>query len=205
MTGEIKMKNKQKVLQIIVTIITIFNLIRLPIPYNVKFDKSEAEVMLRETYMPLEDFVRTGIPTEDEELLLVPDDVKDEEDFIKLFDKQINDFVVKNFFEDLIIEKEGNLYIDRKVYIPTIYQKDSLVTKSYIRKYTRSLYSFILGRDENTEERLVIKEKWKITGEWFRRSNYFIKNNDGEWVLRYFNGSGMYKFVEVDHNPWNYN
>lgn len=119
----IKMKDRQKIFQIILAIIAIFNLIRLPIPYNVKFDKSMAEELLKETYMPLEDFVRNGIPTENEELLLVSDDIKDEKDFIKLFNNKIDSRVVEDFFEDLIIEKEGRLYIDKKVYIPLYIQK----------------------------------------------------------------------------------
>jgi hypothetical protein len=164
-----------------------------------------AEELLKETYMPLEYFIRNGIPTENDELLLVSDDIKDEKDFIKLFNNKIDSRVVEDFFEDLIIEKEGRLYIDKKVYIPTVYSEESVLTKSYIRKHTKSLYSYILGRDENVEEKLIIKERWKITGEWFRRSNYFVKNDEGEWILDYFNGSRMHKFVEVDHNPWNCN
>lgn len=117
------MKNRQKLIQIILGFIIIFNLVRLPIPYNEKFDKSMAEELLKETYMPLEDFVRNGIPTENEELLLVSDDIKDEKDFIKLFNNKIDSRVVEDFFEDLIIEKEGRLYIDKKVYIPLYIQK----------------------------------------------------------------------------------
>lgn len=208
MIGGTEMKNKKKILQIILAFIIIFNLTRLPIPYRVKFDKDQAEVILREAYGPLEDFIRAGIPTEDEELLLVPDNIKGEEDFIKLFDKGINNHnhVVRDFFQDIVLEKEGDLYINKKAYIPTIYQKeDSLITKAYIKEYTRSLYSYILGRDDKKEEELVIKEKWKITGEWFRRSNYFSKNSEGRWVLDYFSGSRAHDFVEVEHNPWYYN
>ncbi|NLM04025.1 MAG: hypothetical protein GX214_03290 [Clostridiales bacterium] len=199
------MKSRKKIMQVILIFIIIFNATTLPIPYREKFDKTMAEEMLKNAYKPLEDFISNGIPVEDEGLFLAPDNIETKEDFVKLFNNKINTRLVENFFEDLIIEKDGRLYIDRKVYIPTIYVGDGVLTKSYIKKYTRSLYSYILDRDDRPEEKLVIKEKWKITGEWFRRSNYFIKNDEGEWVLDYFNGSSMHKFVEVDHNPWNYN
>jgi len=78
------MKNRQKlkrVIMIFVVIINIFNIVTLPIPYRIKFDKSIAEELLKETYLPLVDFVKAGTPIEGEELLLAPNDIRNENDF----------------------------------------------------------------------------------------------------------------------------
>ena len=196
--------NLKRILMIFVVIINLVNLFTLPFPYRIKFDKSIAEELLKEAYRPLEDFVKAGTPIEGKELLLAPNDIRNEKDFVKIFNNNIDNKVVEEFFEDLVIEKQGVLYIDKKVYIPNIHAEDSKLTSSYIKKKTRSLYSFILGENPVEEEKLVIKEKWQISGEWHRRSNYFIKNENGEWILDYFNGTSMYGFVDSSHNPWSY-
>lgn len=197
-----KVKIIQKLLRVIIIFIFIFNLVTLPIPHKERFDKSTAEELLKEAYIPLEDFVKSGIPMEDEELLLAANDIRNEKDFIRLFNNKIDNEVVEQFFKDLVIEKQGVLYIDKKVYIPTIYAEDSILTNSYIKKYKGSLYSYISGDNDIQEEKLIIKEKWKVSGEWHRRSNFFIKNEDGEWILDYFTGTSMYRFVDSKDNPW---
>ena len=109
-------KKIMKLIMFFVVIINIANLATLPIPSKEKFDKSIAEEILMETYQPLVNFVRTGNPVQGEELLLAPDNIKSENDFIMLFDNKIdnkNKFVDR-FFEDLVIEKQGDLYIDKK-------------------------------------------------------------------------------------------
>lgn len=197
-------ENLMRIMMFFIVIINLVNLVTLPIPYRVGFDKTSAEEILKEAYKPLEDFVKSGVYIGDEGLLLLPDNVRNEEDFINLFDNKVNNRLAEEFFEDIVVEKQGVLYIDRKVYIPNIYAEDSKLTSSYIKKETRSLYSFITGDNHIEEEKLVIKERWKISGEWHRRSNYFVKNESGEWVLDRFNGTGLYGFVEASHNPWSY-
>ena len=189
-----------------VVIINIANLATLPIPSKEKFDKSIAEEILMETYQPLVNFVRTGNPVQGEELLLAPDNIKSENDLIMLFDNKIDNKnkLVDRFFEDLVIEKHGDLYIDKKVYIPTIYEENGSISNSYIKKYKSSLYSQFLGENEILKEELIIKEKWKISGEWYRRTNYFVVNENEQWVLDHFTGTTMHKFVDPNHNPWNY-
>lgn len=199
------MKTKEKlIIRIIIISVVVFSIITQPIPYRVKFDKSIAEELLKETYMPLEDFVKAGIPVEDEELLLVPNDIRNKEDFMRLFNNKINTRIVEDFYKSLVIEKPEGLYIDKKVYIPNIYAESSILTNSYIKKWRRSLYSYISGEDDSKEEKLIIKEKWKISGEWHRRNNYFVKNENGEWVLDHFGGISKYGFTDPSHNPWNY-
>lgn len=183
--------------------VVILNLVILPIPYRVGFDKSIAEELIKEAYKPLVDFIKVGTLIEGEDLLLAPNDIRNEKEFIRLFNNKIDNKVVEGFFQDLVIEKQGVLYIDKRVYIPNIYAESSILTNSYIKKSKR-LNSFILGNSDKEEEKLVIKEKWKISGEWHRRSNYFVKNDDGEWILDHFTGTGKYKFVDSNNNPWIY-
>lgn len=200
------MKNKERLMRVLMTfvvIINFFNLVTSPIPYRVKFDKSIAEGILKGAYLPLENFVKSGIPTEDEEFDLVHDDIRNKEDFKRLFTNKTSNRMAEDFFEDLIVEKQGELYIDNRVYIPNIYLEGGKLTSSYIKR-SQKLKSIILGKNEIESEELVIKERWKISGEWRIRRNYFVKNEDGEWILDHFTGTGYYKLVEVSHNPWSY-
>lgn len=190
-----------KGLLIIINIINIVNLLRHPLPYRVGFDKLRAKEILEETYRPLMDFVKGEDLIDTGDLLLVPHNIRGKDDFIELFDGMISDRVLEGFYQNLVIEKEEGLYIDKKVYIPSILcAQNGKISKAYIRKEI-SLNPFKSNEDYR-EEGLVIRESWKISGEWRRRSNYFIKDENGEWVLDYFNGSSFYKFVNVEHNPW---
>lgn len=58
---------------------------------------------------------------------------------------------------------------------------------------------------ENLLEELVIKETWMISGEINKRSNYFIKNENGQWILDHFSGTSRYGFGDISCNPWNLN
>ncbi len=185
---------------ILIVFMFIYGLLTLQIPYKVEFDKSMAEEILKETYRPLEEFVKGLTPIEGEELYLIPKGIRNEKDFVKLFDNRIEDRVAENFFERLTVEKQGVIYVDKKVYIPNIYAENSILTDSYIKK-RKSVYSFILNRDD-VEGKLIIKETWDANGMWDRRSNYFIKNENGEWILEYFNGIATRKFANSNTNPW---
>lgn len=174
------MKTRQKVMKVImifVLILGIANLATIPIPHKEKLDNSAAEEILKETYLPLIDFVKAGTPVVGEELLLVPSDIRSENDFIKLFDNKIDNKKLERFFEKLVIEKQEVLYIDKRVYIPTIYDENGSLTNSYIKKSKSSLYSQLLGKNEILKEELIIKEKWKISGD--RRTNIFVMNENG--------------------------
>lgn len=201
---EIK-ENFIRIIKAIIFISSLVNLFLFPLPYKkMDFDKSGAEQLLKETYGPLEDFVKSGIPIEDEGLLKVPEYIKNEKDFIGLFDNKMDESTVENFFEDLVIEKQQHLYIDTTVYIPNIYDENGKVTESYIKKY-KSAASFIFTKAPSREEKLIIKESWEISGQWHGRTNYYIKDKNGEWMFDHFNGTAMYGFTQPDHNPWNYN
>lgn len=207
MKGERKVETRQKVMRVIMIfalILIIANLATRPISHKEKFDKSIAEEILKEAYLPLIDFVKAGTPVEDEELLLAAIDIRSENDFINLFDNKIDNKKVERFFEELVIEKQDVLYIDKRVYIPTIYDENGTLTNSYIKKYKSSLYSRLLGENEILKEELIIKEKWKISGEWYRRTNIFTMSENGQWVLVRTSGTGVHGFVDSNHNPWSY-
>ena len=136
---EIK-ENFIRIIKAIIFISSLVNLFLIPIPYKkVDFDRSGAEQLLKESYGPLETFVKSGIAEgqviEGENLLGAPKDVKNEKDFIQLFNDKAEESVVENFFEELVVEKQGELYIDTTVYIPNIYAENGKVTESYIKKY----------------------------------------------------------------------
>lgn len=209
MKGERKVETRQKVMRVIMIfalILNIANLATRPISHKEKFDNYAAEEILKETYLPLIDFVKAGTPVEDEELLLAPKDIRSKNDFIKLFDNKTDNKTkdLDDFYEELVIEKQGVLYIDKMVYIPTIYDQNGTLTNSYIKKYKSSLYSRLLGENKILKKELIIKQKWKISGEWYRRTSHFVMNENGQWVLDRFSGTSMHKFVDSNHNPWSY-
>lgn len=197
------MKIKENLLQILIVFFILINLFRTPLPYRTKIDESMAENLLREAYKPLEDFIKSATPVEGKELLLLPSNINNKDDFIKSFDNRVDGRVLEDFFESLVVERGGVLYIDETIYIPNIYSENGQVTNHYIRKYTRTLYSILSASNEKQEEELLITEKWKVSGNWNKRKNYFERNKEGDWVLNHISGTTMFGFVEASDNPWN--
>ena len=199
--GVQNMKIGQKIVKVFIIVTAIFSIVTFTFYSKGEFNKTSAEVLLKEAYLPLEVFVRSASPTEKDEVLLVPDNIKNEKDFVKLFDNKVNSRIAEGFFEDLVTEKEGLLYIDRTLYIPNIYAKESEITKAYIRE-RKSIYTYLLGDNDPDEKELVIKEKSMISGQWSKRSYYFVQNEKGEWILDSFEGTVMHGFVDIENNPW---
>src|SRR5690554_1693786 len=102
MIKEEKVKIKPSLKQVGMILVILLNVITVPIPYRIGFDKSTAEDLLKEAYTPLEDFVKAGTPVENEELLLAPRNIRSEKDFVRLFNNKIDNHVVESFFEDLV-------------------------------------------------------------------------------------------------------
>lgn len=197
-----KIKNMVGFIFIIVNLIILIS--NIHISERVKFDKLEADKLLKEAYKPLETFSKDLIVIEDEKLLLVPSYISCEEDFVDLFNQKMEGSTPRGFYEDLVIEKDGQLYVDASGYIPNIYTEEGQVVTSYTKKRKR-LFPNIFGHEDEEDVKLVIKETWKISGQIHKRSNYFIKNESGEWILEHFNGTSHYGFVDVKNNPWNIN
>lgn len=198
------MKNGKisSIIQRIIMIISfVFLISNIHMSEKVKIDKLEADKLLKEVYKPLEDFNEDLIATEDVKLLSAPSYITCEEDFLNLFNKKMKDDIPKGFYEDLIIEEDGKFYVDASAYIPNIYTENGQVTVAYIKK-TKRLFHNVFGRRYEDVEKLKITETWRISGETHRRSNYFIKNENGEWILDYFNGTSHYGYADVNNNPW---
>ena len=196
------MKIFKKFIRVIVWIVFILNIFTFQISYNTNIDKSIAKEILREAYMPLENFIKSGIPIEDKELLEVPEEVKNKSDFIKLFKNKIETKMVEEIFEELIIEKEGQLYIDKTLYIPALYSENSIIDKSYIKTRNKSLYLYITGKVDTRREELIVKGKNQVDEHWSELDNFFIKNENGKWILEGSTGTVMHGFVDPDENPW---
>lgn len=179
----------------------LFSAGNIQITSKVEFDELEGEGLLKEAYGPLEDFVKELKPMENRAYLKVPIHIKNEGDFIHLFNKRVDTNVVKGFYEDLFVEKDGDLYVDSSVYIPNIFAEDSKVTDAYIQK-RRRIYWIVFGIEGYEGEKLVIKELLKIRDEFSKRSNYFVQDENGQWILEYFNGISKYGFVNSEDNPW---
>lgn len=196
------MKTIQKVIYAIIICILIFNVFTYQIPYNIDITDTEAKDILRKVYMPLEDFIKSGIPLQDKGLLKVPEEVRNKNDFIELFNNKIDNRTLGDFFEELVVEKEGELYIDKTIYIPIPYAENSVIKKCYIKKRKNSLYSYISGKDDIKKDELIIKGKYEMDGDWLKLNNYFIKNENGEWIVQVTTGSTMHGFVDYTQNPY---
>lgn len=196
------MKIKKYLKYIAVILLIALKISNLDITTKTEFNKLEAEKLLRQTYKPLEDFAKESSITKDKKFLLPPKDIKNQEDFIDIFNEKIKRHELEGFYKDLIIKKNGQLYVDSLAYIPSIYTKDGKVRKAYIEK-RKGLLDHFLDNKSDEIEKLVIKESWMISGQWHKRSNHFIKNQNGEWILDHFNGTSYYGFVNANNNPWN--
>ncbi|AOT69636.1 hypothetical protein [Geosporobacter ferrireducens] len=195
---------RKKIISVLVGIAIICSngiaILNMQISENTAINKPEAEELLKETYKPLEDFIKELVFLEDENALPIPEHIKEKEDFIGLFNN-MNKISAESIYESLILEKNGELYVDHLAYIPSIYSEDAKISKAFIRK-RKKLVSILMRTGEIESEKLIIKEKWMISQGVHGRSNYFIKNESGDWILEYANGTRSYGFVEPSQNPW---
>lgn len=125
---------------------------------------------------------------------MFPETIINEADFVRLF-HNINEDVVMNFYEELVLEKNSKHFVNGRAYIPSIYCDGGKVMKAYIRKR-----HYLLSPSKNSET-LIIKESWIVSGEVNKRTDYFIKDKAGEWILDSFNGTVSYEFIDINDNP----
>lgn len=92
-----KMTLKQKTIRIIIIFIFIFNLLTFEFYFKEDFDKSTAEEILKEAYLPLINFVKTGTSVEGEDLLLLPSNIKNKKDFAESFNEKAGYAVAEGF------------------------------------------------------------------------------------------------------------
>lgn len=194
----------EKLLRIFLIIISIYitvsSILNIQITEKIPFNQSNAEKVLKETYKPLDEFVRNLVFMENGQLLRIKDSIKNKKDFAARFAK-MDEHNGKSIYEDLIIEREGKLYVDPLIFIPNIHDESGVVADAYIKK-RKNLRSKLIGGHGEEGEELVIYERWMISGDWHSRRNYFEMNDNGEWILDHANGTSCYGFTRISHNPW---
>lgn len=82
-------------------------------------------------------------------------------------------------------------------YIPTIYDKGVFIEKAYIKE---SIFSDEYSYRNKVELIIVENSNEKITG-WakgFKRTNIFMKNGEGEWILTGISGTVSYGWDRKD-------
>lgn len=104
---------KQKIIRIILIFIFIVNLFTFQLSFKEDFNRSTAEGILKEAYIPLISFVKAGTPVEGEDLLLLPSNIKNKKDFAESFNEKVGYALAEGFFEELLVERSGVLYIDK--------------------------------------------------------------------------------------------
>lgn len=187
---------------ILILILTFISIINLSISEKVDFDIIEAEKLLKEAYGPIEMIAKDSSLSKDEDLLIPPDYIKNEEDFYDLLKDKMRDYEIEFYSQEFIIETEGKIFLDSHFYIPSIYSQDAEVKKAYIKK-VKNLFPKLVRRNKNIEDELIIKSRWTVNEERDGRTDYFSKNEDGRWVLNGQSGTSSNGYVDIDHNPWN--
>jgi len=178
-------------------------LIGFPITTKMPFDKSDAELLIKDSYRPVMTFVGQLEKSEDPMKLKVPSSIRSEEDFVQLLEGKIDDHTAKSIYEDWIIEEEGTLYASSGYFIPTMYEESRIITDAHIKVRQPLVNKYFYNKDANIETELVIKERQEeyITT-YYKRTYYYELTESDEWLLDHVNGTSNIGFVEPDHNPW---
>lgn len=190
---------KQKLIQVFNIILVLSFIGNINISKKVDFDNLEAEKVLKETYEPLEKFAEKLVLLKDEKFFSLPECIQNEKDFISLFTGKMKAHNAKSFYKTLVLEKNDELCINACTYIPSIYTPEAKVTRSYIKE-SEKIFSKIFRHNGKKKFELIIKEKWMDNS---KRTNYYIKKGNDEWILDYANGISKYGFVNRSDNPWN--
>lgn len=182
-----KATNKKRIfkLRMVILLIAIvmamghINLIKASKPYmtkEIKLEEDEAIAILKETWKPLAE--------------LDKENIKSREEFDKAFKRTMSKSMIDHLYEILAdTDKSTNEEIKFKenVRVPTIYDVKISIKRAYIKspKYEE------LDKESNIEE-LTIKESGKLDEDesWprLKRTNTFIKNDDGNWILDSISG-----------------
>lgn len=192
---------KQGIELLAILLMVLINIGYMDVNKKVEFNKVEAEKLLRETYDPLQSFIKELTISEEEGLLVVPNYIKSEADFINLFNGKMEEDNAKDLYERLIVEKNDRLFVNAYVYIPGIYDENGKVIRAYTKKREK-VYSKFFKNNDKSSIKLIIKEESFMDGEYSTRTNYYIKNQNGKWILDYRNGTSAREFVNIKHNPW---
>lgn len=186
----------EKVKSIISTISLICFLLITPFGFKEDIDKGIARQVLVDTYNPVFELVTKGEYIGDK--FVLEKEVSNDE-FIDMMDC-MQDHQAKSIYESLFNSSKDNKSIDPDIYIPTIHNQNSTITKAYIKR-RKSLCDRFMNRDR-IEEVMVISEQWKISGYHHTRTNYFERDSSGNWILDRGNGTSSYTFTKTNHNPW---
>lgn len=165
---------------------------------NEKLDKKIARDILMDVYKPIYDFAINTESMTDINIVKMRE-FRSKDDFVSIISK-IDNGICEDTFE-YMTENMDEGFIDARVYIPTIYNKTSRVDKAYIKKKNKYNSKHKLSKEE-LKPKLIIKESWKISGEYHHRTNELFKNDSDNWVLKSSSGTMMYKFVDASNNPW---
>lgn len=162
------------------------------------FDLSEAEMIMKRTWKPVNEMTNTNLETKPDMI------VSSKEEFFDIYKfTYMEDSLKDSIFEtivdigengEVIKDDNGNIVYgkgDFIPYIPTIYDDGVIIKKAYIKESRyKDEYKYL------DKVELVIEEESndKISG-WasgFSRTSIFMKDEDEEWILYMFEGTSSY-------------
>lgn len=195
------MRKREKVFNILSILVFIFTVLNLNISHKTFYEVDKAEAILKDSYAPIEKLIKNLEFSKKYKLLKLPQNIKNKKDFISMFNNKIDNDEIDYIYEELVVKKNDMIYINPFVYIPNIYSEDSYIKTAYI-KYEQKIIDKILNKRNSKEIKLVVKLKLSDDN-FFASKIYFIKNKKYKWVLDSQNFKSIYKYTEIENNPWN--
>lgn len=195
------MRKREKVFNILSILVFIFTVLNLNISHKTFYEVDKAEAILKDSYAPIEKLIKNLEFSKKYKLLKLPQNIKNKKDFISMFNNKIDKDEINYIYEELVVKKNDMIYINPFVYIPNIYSEDSYIKTAYI-KYEQKIIDKILNKRNSKEIKLVVKLKLSDDN-FFASKIYFIKNKKHKWVLDSQNFKSIYKYTEIENNPWN--
>lgn len=195
------MRKREKVFNILSILVFIFTVLNLNISHKTFYEVDKAEAILKDSYAPIEKLIKNLEFSKKYKLLKLPQNIKNKKDFISMFNNKIDKDEINYIYEELVVKKNDMIYINPFVYIPNIYSEDSYIKTAYI-KYEQKIIDKILNKRNSKEIKLVVKLKLSDDN-FFASKIYFIKNKKYKWVLDSQNFKSIYKYTEIENNPWN--
>ena len=167
------------------------------------FDLQQAENIMKRTWKPVHKMTNSKLETRPNV------QISSKEEFFEIYDfTYMDESEKRTIYETIVVlsqgkevkDANGNLVFgdgDFQKYIPTIYDEGVFIETAYIRE---SIFSDEYSYRNKVELIIVENSNEKITG-WakgFKRTNIFMKNDEGKWILKGISGKVSYGWNRKD-------
>lgn len=188
---------------VIIVLVGCSNVIKPREVIESEFSKSEAELIMKRAWKPLNDMKGIDNRIKPNIKISSKKEFFEEYDFSYMDEQYMYSTIYESIVELVIDEetkmlaetkdREGNILFKEMVHIPTIYDEGVIIEKAYLRdsRYDEK-YSYF-----DVVELVVIETSDENTGgkaSGFNRKNIFRQNEEGEWILYSIEGTISYSW-----------